>query len=143
MIKTETEYRAVQKALAHLETVAIPEERARWLAEGASAAEAEELLAQTLSRAAELRDQLALYERIRAGDLSMFHSLADLGDALVAARIAKGWTQRELAAHLGVHESQVSRDERTAYYGIAADRLQAVLHVLGLQVETAFTLVAA
>jgi transcriptional regulator with XRE-family HTH domain len=37
----------------------------------------------------------------------------------VALRIATGLTQRQLAETLGVHESQVSRDERNEYHGIA------------------------
>lgn len=140
MITTETEYRTTQQALWRLEAIDLPAEQERWLAEGASEADLDELLAQTRSQAAELRDRLTLYERIRAGDLSMFHRLTDVGDALIAARIAKGWTQRELAARLGVHGSQVSRDERAAYYGVTAERLQTVLNVLGVQVEAAFIL---
>jgi hypothetical protein len=37
------------------------------------------------------------------------------------ARIAQGITQRELAKRLGLHESQVSRDERNEYFGITLE----------------------
>jgi transcriptional regulator with XRE-family HTH domain len=59
-----------------------------------------------------------------------------VGQVLVAARLARGWSQRELAARLQVHESQVSRDERYEYQGITVERLQGLCDVLGLDLDT-------
>jgi transcriptional regulator with XRE-family HTH domain len=61
-----------------------------------------------------------------------------LGHMLVALRIARGLTQRELAARLDVHESQVSRDERNEYHGITVDRASRVLDAMGVQLRSFF-----
>jgi transcriptional regulator with XRE-family HTH domain len=58
-------------------------------------------------------------------------------DWLVALRIAKGLTQRELAERLGVHESQVSRDERNEYHGITLERARRILQAMQVDVQTA------
>ncbi len=50
---------------------------------------------------------------------------------LIAARIANGLSQRELAERLGVSEAQVSRDERNEYHGITVERAQRILDTLG------------
>jgi len=47
-------------------------------------------------------------------------------------------TARELADLLGVHESQVSRDERNDYHGITVDRASRVLDALGVRLVSAF-----
>ena len=45
-------------------------------------------------------------------------------------------SQRELAAKLEVHESQVSRDERNEYHGITVDRAIKILDTLGVKLQT-------
>ncbi len=69
------------------------------------------------------------------GELTNLHGL---GRMLVALRIALGFTQRELAERLGVHESQVSRDESNEYHGITVDRVSRILDVLGVQLTSRF-----
>ena len=58
------------------------------------------------------------------------------GQLLVALRVAQGISQRELAERLGVHESQVSRDERNEYHGVTLERAQRVLDALGAEVRS-------
>jgi hypothetical protein len=41
-----------------------------------------------------------------------------------------------LTDRLGVHQSQVSRDERNEYHGITVDRASRILEVLGVDVTT-------
>ena len=57
---------------------------------------------------------------------------------LVALRIALRLTQRELAERLGVHESQVSRDERNEYHGITVERASRILDALAVQLTSRF-----
>jgi transcriptional regulator with XRE-family HTH domain len=45
-------------------------------------------------------------------------------------------TQRQLAERLGVHESQVSRDERNEYHGITLERAARILEALHAQVHS-------
>ncbi|MDP2183597.1 MAG: helix-turn-helix domain-containing protein [Actinomycetota bacterium] len=58
----------------------------------------------------------------------------DIGVALVAARIARGLTQRELAAQLGIHQQQIARWERERYGCVSLSRLTRVATALGLGV---------
>ena len=44
--------------------------------------------------------------------------------------------QVELAETLGVHESQVSRDERNEYFGITVERAARIFDVLGVEITT-------
>ena len=69
------------------------------------------------------------YHRIRAGELPVIHSFSDIGRLLIAIRIWKGWSQKQLADALGVSAAQVCRDERNEYFGIAVDRVQKILDV--------------
>ncbi len=63
-------------------------------------------------------------------------NLDGIGQLLVALRIAQGITQRELAERLGVHGSQVSRDERNEYHGVTVERVQRILDALGVEVRS-------
>lgn len=56
-----------------------------------------------------------------------------LGQLLIAARIANGFSQTELANRLGVDVSQVSRDERNEYHGISVERADRVLAALEVE----------
>jgi DNA-binding Xre family transcriptional regulator len=65
--------------------------------------------------------------------------LRSVGHLLITSRIAQGISQRELARRLGVHESQVSRDERNEYFGITLERaaeLAKILDVLNVRLHT-------
>lgn len=141
MIRSESEYRKAQRdvglALAMLE-----EERGHWLAEGMTEDEALVMLEPLRLRIAELNDRINLFERVCAGDLSMFATLEHVGQALIAARLARGLSQREFADLIGVHESQVSRDERNEYHGVGRGRLGDLMATLGLRLEGHFQLEA-
>jgi transcriptional regulator with XRE-family HTH domain len=62
----------------------------------------------------------------------MFDRIEDVGQLLIAARIQRGLTQRQLAERLSVHESQVSRDERHEYQGLTLERLTQLSEALAL-----------
>lgn len=85
--------------------------------------------------------ELEAYERLKRGDFGQLVNLKGLGRQLIALRIARGLTQRQLAERLGVHESQVSRDERNDYHGITVERAQRVLEALSAQMKSTFELV--
>ncbi|MCU0661708.1 MAG: helix-turn-helix domain-containing protein [Myxococcota bacterium] len=86
----------------------------------------------------QLAEEVESYERLKRGDLDELMNLHGLGVTLVALRIALGLTQRELAERLGVHESQVSRDERNEYHGITVERASRILDAMGVRLRSAF-----
>jgi len=139
MIRSEAEFRRAMRDL-HLAEVLLEDERTHWLDEGMTEAEASQMTDPLRLRIADLRDRIGEFERVQAGDLSMFGRIEDLGQALIAARIARGLSQRQLAELLGVHESQVSRDERNEYHGVGRERLGELMDTLGLRFQGAFHL---
>lgn len=86
--------------------------------------------------AEQMREEVATYERLKRGEFDALENLAGMGQMLIALRISKGLTQRELAQRMGVNESQVSRDERNEYHGITLDRTQRILEVLEVRMKT-------
>ena len=141
MIRSEAEYRKAQRDI-ELSLAMVEGERDHWLNEGVAEGQAEVMLQPLHLRIAQLSDRIALFERVRAGDLSMFATFEDIGRALIAARLAKGLSQREFAELVGVHESQVSRDEKNEYHGVGRERLRDLLDTLGLHFAGHFQLEA-
>jgi HTH-type transcriptional regulator/antitoxin HigA len=86
----------------------------------------------------ELEAELAEYEQLRAGQappVALPSLLEDLPATLVRARIARGWSQSELARALGVREQQVQKDERGGYARASLARLRRVADVLGVRIS--------
>lgn len=84
----------------------------------------------------QLAEEVESYERLKRGQFSEIENLHGLGRLLVGLRIARNLSQRELADMLGVHESQVSRDERNEYHGVTVQRAAAILDALGAQLTS-------
>lgn len=86
----------------------------------------------------DLREQLAEYEKLRGGQvksLALDEVLVQLPATLVRARIARGWTQRELAKQLGTSEQQVQKDEAGAYARANLEKLSRIAGVLGVSLS--------
>ena len=71
--------------------------------------------------AEDLRSELAEFDLLRDGTLSRFDagSLEELSTVLVKARIARGWTQRQLAEALGMAQQQIQRYEVNDYRAVS------------------------
>lgn len=135
MIRNEAEYKEAVTRVA---------EEKRRLGEQRKALEGMGLTGEQVKRAIDpirsfhlqLEEEVASYERLKRGEFCEIHNLRGLGHLLISLRIARGMTQRELSAKLGVNESQVSRDERNEYHGITLDRAARVLDALGVELRT-------
>jgi transcriptional regulator with XRE-family HTH domain len=55
---------------------------------------------------------------------------------LKAAGLEEIEIQRDLARRLGVHETQVSSDERNEYFGITLERAAKILDALNVRLRT-------
>jgi transcriptional regulator with XRE-family HTH domain len=86
------------------------------------------------SQIADIESEIAEYEALQHGvtRVDTVTSLEQLRLALIRARIAKGWTQEQLANALGVSPQQVQKDEMNRYATVGVDRLQTVADALGL-----------
>jgi len=130
MIRNEREYQEALRRLTHDESFLTAQRRA--LDElDLGPEERERAMGPALSFHAQLVEEVAWYERVLRRDFETIHSLTGIGRLLIAARIANGLTQQDLAERLGVSTAQVSRDERNEYHGITVERAQLILDRLG------------
>jgi len=108
----------------------IADQRQALAERGLSEEEVNRGLGPLLSFRAQLEEEVEWYERARRREFSVSRDVRDIGQMLIALRIANGLTQRELAEKLGVSEAQVSRDERNEYHGITVERAQRILNAM-------------
>ena len=89
------------------------------------------------SQIIELEEEVALYDRLRSGKVTHFEAqgLSELPDILIQARIARGMSQKDLGACLGLKEQQVQRYEAERYRSASLDRLIEISDALGVQIS--------
>ena len=135
MIRNENEYReAVQRLTDEKQRIA--RQRAELEKMRLSQEEVKRVLDPMRSFHLQLQEEVESYERLKRGEFGEIHNLRGLGHLLIAVRIARGISQRQLAERLDVHESQVSRDERNEYHGITLERAARILDALGVELHS-------
>ncbi len=133
MIRNEKEYQeAVERIRQDKERLAAQKVELKSM--GLGPAEIKRAMDPMRSFHQQLEEEVAGYERLKRGEFDEVKNLRGLGQLLVSLRIARGLTQRQLAEKLGVHETQVSRDERNEYHGITLERAAKILETLGVEV---------
>lgn len=135
MIRNEKEYREAVERIGQ-EKDRLARQEAELKAMGLAPAEVKRALDPMRSFHQQLEEEVASYERLKRGEFDEIENLRGLGQLLVSLRIARGLTQRQLAEKLGVHETQVSRDERNEYHGITLERAAKILEALGVEVRS-------
>ena len=135
MIRNEAEYQEASKRLDD-ETQRLEQHRARLKEAGLNDDEIKCVIDSLASSHLQLREEVEAYERLKRGEFEVLDNLRGLGHLLITSRIAQGLTQRELARRLGVHETQVSRDERNEYFGITLERAAKILDALSVRLRT-------
>ncbi len=130
MIKTEKEYKECCEKIEKDKNL-IQQQKAQLKKLDLSAAEIATALQPLQSFHQQLVDEVQWYERVRRREFGTINDLTSIGRILIALRIANGISQTELAERLGVHVSQVSRDESNDYHGVGLDRAQRILDALG------------
>lgn len=85
----------------------------------------------------ELLASLDAYANAKNGDVEAMTTRAgrDVGEKLIAARLARNWTQKDLARRLFLPEQQVQRYEAERYQSINLGALQRVARTLGVVLE--------
>jgi DNA-binding Xre family transcriptional regulator len=135
MIRNDSEYREAAKRIQE-EKTRMAAEKERLAGEGLTAAEIKRALDPMRSFHLQLEEELEGYEKLKRGEFEELLNFQGMGRMLIALRIHRGLSQRELAEKLGVHESQVSRDERNEYNGITLERLTKLLEAFGASLRT-------
>ncbi len=139
MIRNETEYKEALKRLAEDQKFQEAQEN-HFKNAGYSGEKLEFDLAPTQTFHQQLREEVQAYEKLKRGEIGDFYNLEGVGRTLVALRIARGLTQKDLSERLAVHETQVSRDERNEYRGVTVEKVTKILNALNVkiisQVET-------
>jgi len=135
MIRNEAEYQEAANRLM-AEKSRLAEHRARLKETGLSDDEIKRVMDPMESFHLQLLEEVESYERLKRGEFDELINLRGLGHLLISLRISKGMTQADLAQKLGVHSSQVSRDERNEYFGITLERAIKVLDALGVELRT-------
>ena len=79
--------------------------------------------------------EISDYQQLKAGRVSSItiDSFVNIHEALIKGRIAKGWTQAELAQRLNLKEQQIQRYEAVNYITASLPRIIEVLDVLELE----------
>jgi HTH-type transcriptional regulator / antitoxin HigA len=133
MITNEVQYRATKMHLEQFEQASI-----NLAAKHGKRSKLEQLEIDAVdAQADDLRAEVAEYERLRSGEQVSFAagSLAELATVLIKARIARGWTQRQLAEALEMAEQQIQRYEANDYRSTSLARLCDIADALGVRVE--------
>lgn len=129
MIKNSQQYRAARLAFASLQMrlEAIREDATDFIAE-----EQEELT----RRVAKLRSDMELFERLQVTESSLLpvESLSALPNLLIAARIARGMTQKDLADFMGLKMQQIQKYEVERYESAPLRRIAMVADALALDI---------
>jgi ribosome-binding protein aMBF1 (putative translation factor) len=135
MIRNDAEYQEASTRLED-ERTRLAEHRTRLKEAGLKDDKIKRVIDPMESFHLQLREEVESYERLKRGEFDDLENLRGLGHLLISVRIAQGLSQRELAKRLGVHESQISRDERNEYFGITLERAVKVLDALNVKLHT-------
>ena len=133
MIRSETEYRTAIERLDQDRDVAVQQREA--LGKAGLSPDADHAMQPLLSFIAQLQEEVAWYERAKRNELPEISRLTHIGRVLIALRIAKNLSQRDLAELLKVSESTVSRDENNEYHGVTVERAQRIIDAMNAQVS--------
>jgi len=135
MIRNESEYQEALRRRAQDQEVC-GRQREAFAQAGLQPDEVERAMEPVLSFNAQLEEEIAWYENVRRRNFPVIRRLTQIGQLLIALRIAHGLSQRQLADLLGVSEPVVSRDERNEYHGITVERAQRILDALNESTAT-------
>lgn len=135
MIKTEKEYQEAKMRLEQ-EFKGLEDHKIKMKSAGMNEAQIKLAIDPLLSFTLQLKEEVEEYEKLKRGQFDKFVNLHGLGRTLVALRIFKGMSQKDLAEKLDVSEPQVSRDEKNEYHGASIEKIQKVLSALNVAIKS-------
>jgi HTH-type transcriptional regulator/antitoxin HigA len=97
------------------------------------------MIAGIKSKISELKNQIKEYEKIQNAK-TINYSLENLHRVLIQARVAKGWTQKQLAKKLNIDAQQIQRYEISNYSSISLERAIDIFKALDINLKGRITL---
>lgn len=92
------------------------------------------------SQIEDLRNELTEYEALHHAKTLNLHSIAGLPEILIQARIARGYTQEDLAKRLAIKPQQIQRYEKEGYQSVSFKRLVRIAKALDVDFEAPVSL---
>ncbi len=135
MIRSEIEYKEAVRRLKEQDQL-LTEQHMKLDELGLEPDEVKRAMDPLRSFRQQIVEEIDTYDNLKRGQFGEIRNLRGIGQLLIAARIFRGLSQRELADQLGVHESQVSRDERNEYHNITLERAARILDILAVEVSS-------
>ena len=87
------------------------------------------------SQMEELTEELAQYERLKEAACLHLESAASLAQVLIMARVARGYSQKDLADKLNLSPQQIQRYEATGYRSASLQRVVDVMEALQIDFQ--------
>ena|SRR5437867_1452419 len=136
MIKNERQYRITQARAEEFRRALAQSEQERGtgkLHPKLQRAQGDALRSQLQTLERELRE----YDELRSGRQKVltYASFDELPKALIQARIARGWTQKDLADRLGLDEQKIQDYEATDYQRASLARIKENVRALGIEIR--------
>ena len=87
------------------------------------------------SQIEELREQVKEYEKLADAVSLPLHSAEDLPQLLIKARVARGYTQKDLAEKINVKPQLIQKYETTNYRSASLKRVLTIIKALNLNLR--------
>ncbi len=135
-ISTDRQAQEVQTELAELDVALSSEQTLRSIVSGLPREVIEGVWRSLATERRGLADAVEAYESAKRGDATALKRRAgnDPGALLIAARIIRRLSQKELARNLGLREQAIQRYEAEHYKSISLQGFQRIANVLGAQI---------
>jgi ribosome-binding protein aMBF1 (putative translation factor) len=139
VIKNQQQYRVTRAQLRRLEEAL---KRARAAKTGLQPTLHEAVIAGLEEQIGELREEMEEYDGLKTQDVLAVGSFEELPQVLIKARIARGWTQEQLARKLKLKTQQIQRYESTDYRTVSWARFLEIVAVLNIELDRCETRLA-
>ncbi len=139
VIKNQQQYRVTRAQLKRLDAAL---KRARAAKGSLEPVLHEAVIAGLEAQIGELQEEMEEYDALKTQDVLVAGSFEELPQILIKARIARGWTQEELARKLKLKGQQIQRYESTDYRTVSLARLLDIAAALNIELERCETRLA-
>jgi ribosome-binding protein aMBF1 (putative translation factor) len=139
MIQNKRQYSVTKGQIARLESALDAAREAKDRVDGRVH---KAMTAALKSQIDELRERLHRFEELERAKELHLDSVEELPELLIRARVARGYTQRDLAERLKLKPQQIQRYEATRYRSVSLRRLQQVMKALGVDLQADVSLEA-